>query len=87
MKKLAKDLSTGNVVVMLSRDEWHDLCAAAAVPYDKQQDAVEISAAEIRKTTTTLAELKTFRKEIGAYLRKWDTLANNIDAAIAGKED
>jgi len=71
-----------NKIVTMGREDWDSLQNAAGIPYDKRRDTIEMSSTAIIDTIYTLREMKSFRKELGAMLKKWDKLATAIDAVL-----
>lgn len=85
MQIIGKNEVSKTLVVTMTYNDWAYLQAACGVPHDKRSTAAGATASSdlVREAVTTLGNIKTFRKELGSTMKKWDVLAGKIDAVVS----
>jgi hypothetical protein len=72
------------LIAELSSYEWNVLQRSAGIPHDKRvsSSGVLLDLSPIERNTEALQEIKSFRGELGKVMKRYDTLAERIDAAL-----
>jgi hypothetical protein len=77
MRKLGSQ--KGFHILQVTEDEWGTLMKAGGIPYDKRNDCTDCTTTGIAIAQDALAQMQTFRIELGKLQSKWDKLAIAID--------